>query len=67
MPVALCHWSGYLQSSLFTFSIAIVDAATRLAERVDTAQQIFLNRSASKAVNVLPLGSGKCLLSNVIV
>jgi hypothetical protein len=39
--------SGILESSLFTLRRAIVEVATREAERVDTAVEIFVKRSAS--------------------
>ena len=41
---------GDLESSLLTWRRAIVEAATRNAERVDTAMQICLNKSASWGV-----------------
>ena len=41
---------GYFESSLLTWRRAIVEAATRDADRVDTAMQIFLNKSASSEV-----------------
>ena len=57
---------GDLQSSLLTRSNAIVDAATRDAERVDTAVQIFWNNSASAAVND-PDDNGKVIFRRAIV
>jgi hypothetical protein len=44
---------GDLASSLLTLRRAMVDAATREAERVDTAWQIRLKRSASEGRNEL--------------
>ena len=41
---------GDLESSLLTWRRAIVEAATSDAERVDTAMQIRLNKSASSYV-----------------
>ena len=41
---------GYFESSLLTWRRAIVEAATRDAERVDIAMQICLNKSASSEV-----------------
>ena len=41
---------GYLESSSLTWRRAIVEAATRDAERVDTATQICLNKYASSEV-----------------
>ena len=38
---------GNLQSSLLTFKSAMVEAATREAERVDTAMHTLRNKSAS--------------------
>lgn len=42
--------SGSLHNSLLTWRSAIVDAATRDAERVDTAMEIFVNSWASSLV-----------------
>jgi hypothetical protein len=43
--------SGILESSLLTLRRAIVDVATREAERVDTAIEILVKRSASAWVH----------------
>lgn len=42
--------SGTLQSSLLTWRSAIVEAATKDAERVDTAIEILVNSCASALV-----------------
>lgn len=47
---ALSFEMGYFDSSLLTCRRAIVEAATRDAERVDTAMQICLNKLASSEV-----------------
>jgi len=57
---------GDLQSSLFTFRRAMVEAATREAERVETAMQIRRNSSASEWVYD-PDSKGCSLLSRFIV
>jgi len=58
VPTEDGHCSGNLLSSLFTLRRAIVLAATRAAERLDTAKQMLRNKSASEGVYVLPLGRG---------
>ena len=57
---------GDLQSSLFTFRRAMVEAATREAERVETAMHIRRKRSASEWVYV-PDSTGWSLFSKLIV
>jgi len=57
---------GNLQSSLLTLRSAMVEAATREAERVDTAMQILRNSSASAWVYD-PESNGWSLFNKLIV
>jgi hypothetical protein len=57
---------GDLQSSLLTLRSAMVEAATREAERVDTAIHILRNKSASAWVYD-PKSKGWSLFNTLIV
>ena len=57
---------GDLQSSLLTFKSAMVEAATREAERVDTAIHTLRNESASAWVYD-PQSKGWSLFNKLIV